>query len=674
LVDLGQRALEALREHRRVLRGLLSELSGYAYRCRMNATWTLDFATRGIETVTGYSAEEWTRRRSVQFRDVIHPVDVPRVEAAVRGALRKRKPFEVTYRIRAKSGEERWVVQRGHGVPGKNGETLFVEGWVADVTDRKRAERALRQSEERFRLVARATNDVVRDWDVPSGRVWWNEAFAASFGYRAEPAAPGLESWSERLHPEDRERVVASLHEAIQRRENCWSGEYRFRRADGSYADVLDRGCVLYGEEGQAVRMVGAMQDISERKQHERLLGNLVAVTSSLSGEEFFPALALHLAAAVDCRRLVVAERVPGQPDHWRALADWPSGHRVAGSRCVVAGTPLAAAVERKQPVSGCASNQELFPFTQDTNGANALHFLAEPLLGKGGTVIGLICVVRKGSFPNEPRAISILELFASRAATELERQRAERALALTAKRLQVLSHRLLQAQENERRHIANELHDEVGQSLTALEMNLQTLSAAAPAQDRRLGECLAIAGQVLDRVRSLSLELRPSLLDDLGLVPALQWFIQQQHQRTGLTIDLLAPPALPRLGSAVETSCFRIVQEALTNVLRHARANAAAVEVRHDGHELRLSIRDDGVGFDVAAMRQRAKQGKSLGLLSLEERATVAGGHMELRSAPNQGTEVLAYFPAEPTRPSTADENGAAVAKANGRVRVRAG
>ncbi len=149
--------------------------------------------------------------------------------------------------------------------------TIFLN----DVSERKRADAALSESLARFHAAARATGDVIWDWDLATNAIWWNENFQILFGYAAEEIGPTIEFWGRHLHPDDHERVLAHIHTILTGTEEIWSDEYRFRRKDGSYADLFDRGHILRDESGRGVRMIGAIQDITERKQAEQRIGFL---------------------------------------------------------------------------------------------------------------------------------------------------------------------------------------------------------------------------------------------------------------------------------------------------------------------------------------------------------------------------------------------------------------
>ncbi|HEY6864055.1 MAG TPA: response regulator [Burkholderiales bacterium] len=213
--------------------------------------------------------------------------------------------------------------------------------------------------------------------------------------------------------------------------------------------------------------------------------------------------------------------------------------------------------------------------------------------------------------------------------------------------RLQSLSSRMLEVQESERRHIARELHDEIGQALTAVKLHLQSaMRRCAPEARPPLEECVLITDQALDQVRNLSLNLRPSQLDDLGLIAALRWQIGRQAAASGLHTEFEADELSERLEPALETACFRFVQEAMTNVARHAQASNAWIEARRKGDRLRVSVRDDGRGFDVAEATREAIARGSLGLLGMQERVGLAGGRLNVSSRPGEGTTIVAEFP----------------------------
>ncbi|MEO8287044.1 MAG: PAS domain-containing sensor histidine kinase [Chloroflexota bacterium] len=213
---------------------------------------------------------------------------------------------------------------------------------------------------------------------------------------------------------------------------------------------------------------------------------------------------------------------------------------------------------------------------------------------------------------------------------------------------LQSLSRRLLEIQESERRYIARELHDEIGQTLTAIQINIETLERLPEAKDLqpRLKESVSLVEQALYQIRNLSLDLRPSILDDLGLVSALLWYTERHAERTGLDIQIALDPLPYRLPTDIETTCFRVVQEALTNIARHSRARCAKVELcRRDGN-IEAIVSDDGDGFDVKAAQARASAGASMGLIGMRERAELAGGRLAIDSVPGKGTTIKLLLP----------------------------
>lgn len=209
--------------------------------------------------------------------------------------------------------------------------------------------------------------------------------------------------------------------------------------------------------------------------------------------------------------------------------------------------------------------------------------------------------------------------------------------------------HRLNQTLEEEAGRIARALHDEAGQLLAVVHIALDELSREVPpAAQEKLGRIRGFLNQIEGHLRSLSHEIRPTILDDLGLVPALESLAKGVSARMGLAIRTDGSElGTRRLPQAVETTLYRIVQEALNNVARHAEASSVAIRVWQDGKVIRASVRDDGIGFDVPSVLDRRGE-RGLGLMGIRERLRPLDGSLEIRSSPGGGTELLVAIPLE--------------------------
>ncbi len=275
--------------------------------------------------------------------------------------------------------------------------------------------------------------------------------------------------------------------------------------------------------------------------------------------------------------------------------------------------------------------------------------YISAPLIADS-LLIGGINLGATRPYAFTEQHISIVHEVADQMAVAINHARLFQEVQEGRERLQKLSRRLMEIQEVERHHIARELHDEIGQSLTAVKISLQAIlrQRDALALSPALKESIKIVDGALEQVRNLSLDLRPSLLDDLGLEAALRWYIDRQAQWAGFKVELVTHLQVPRLSPDLETVCFRVTQEAMTNIVRHAQASHVYVDLHQYKQELHLIIRDDGKGFDVHAAQERAIRGSSLGLLGMQERVSFAGGKIEILSTPKKGTEILASFPIE--------------------------
>ena len=228
------------------------------------------------------------------------------------------------------------------------------------------------------------------------------------------------------------------------------------------------------------------------------------------------------------------------------------------------------------------------------------------------------------------------------------ERKQTDRVLRETKRRLQTLSRSLLEIQETERRRIARELHDEIGQELTVIKMNLQVAQRMTDhfVMGEQIRESIGIVERALRNVRDLALALRPAILDDLGLVPTLRWYIRRLENSVSFRLRFDPEPNLPKYSTAIETACFRIAQEALTNAARHADPSHVLVGLYPQDDSLILRVEDDGAGFDVEAALARAARGESFGLLGMRERVVLAGGDIRILSCSGKGTSICASFP----------------------------
>ena len=206
----------------------------------------------------------------------------------------------------------------------------------------------------------------------------------------------------------------------------------------------------------------------------------------------------------------------------------------------------------------------------------------------------------------------------------------------------------ILHAQEQERKRIARELHDETSQVITSLLISLALLEESVTNEEarRRVADTRALAHQTLRAVRNLSIDLRPSALDDLGLLPALRWYIKEYQQKCAVEVDFVASGLKERLPADTETALYRVIQEALTNTAKHSHARRAWVSLEGEPGLVRAKIRDDGQGFDAQTVLRTPWQDRGLGLAGMQERASLLDGDIKIESSPGAGTSIQVEMP----------------------------
>jgi PAS domain S-box-containing protein len=477
------------------------------------------------------------------------------------------------------------------------------------------AHEALRHSEQLFRQLVENVAAVFWISDVDTGRpLYVSPAYEVVWGRTCASLYEDPLTWLEAIHPQDRPAAEAGVQRLL--REGAGTQEYRVVRPDGSVRWVRDRGFAVRDETGRVYRIAGMAEDVTDRRRAEELLRDS------------------------EQRNRLIAELTTDYAYTCRAE---PGGRYVLDSVSDGFTRLTGYTLDELNERGGWEAliDARDLPSTQ----RDAAQF--EP--GRTGvaevrirTKAGETRFIRYSFWPvADPTGGRIVRLLGA-VQDVTDRRRAEDGLREYARRHQALSRRLLEVQEQERRSLARELHDEVGQLLTGLRLTLEAAGRGGPESGTLQGEADALVRELSARVRDLSLQLRPTMLDDLGLLPALLWLFDRYTARTRVRVAFEHRGLQGRLGQAVETAAYRIVQEALTNVARHAGVDAATVRVWLAASELNLQVEDRGHGFDAEAQAG----GVSAGISGMQERAELLGGRLSLESRAGWGTRVSAVLP----------------------------
>lgn len=570
--------------------------SGLDAKCDyFNRAW-LEFTGRTLAEEIG---EGWADR--------VHPEDLDGCLHGYREAFAARTPFVLEYRLRRHDGKYRWVIDHGAPFNDKKGKFGGYIGSCYDTTERREAEDTLRRSERRFSVFMDNLPAFAWMKDLDGRYLYTSKQLEKLAPYHNARAIgkTDAEIWPEEIAStyQANDRAAISTKKSLQAVESYLVGTERHL--------VLSSKFPILDQDGSVVMVGGASLEVTDRVHAEEALGAQVLRYRTLMETSNDSICVLDANGNLQEANAEFLRRRGYSADEGKSLnvVDWDAQW-----------TPDQLKEKMRQLVDGNAV------FETQHRCKDGSVFDVE--VGASG-----VQIANKQLFFCVTRDIT-------------ERKRAEEALRQANQQLQKLSRRRVEVQEDERRHLSRELHDQIGQALMAAKVNLQSTRRLRNHQKigDRLEESIAILDQILQQIREISFNLRPSVLDDLGLAPALQWVLRNHAERAGLLAEFISEPDLKRLDSEVETACFRIALEALTNIIRHAEAEHVFIELRRIEGMLHLVVRDDGIGFDITA--QANSRSHSLGLLGMRERAIVLGGTLHCDSIPGEGTVVRASFP----------------------------
>jgi PAS domain S-box-containing protein len=569
----------------------------------------------------GYKEEEFADDlRELEIR--LHPEDRERVTQSLHAYLADPKPYyEAQYRAWHRDGDYRWMLARAEVIRDVSGRLCRVLGCQLDLTERNRAE------EDRARLAAivQSSDDAIIGKTLDGIVTSWNEGARRLFGYTAEEMVGQPLS---RLIPKDRLDEEPTILARLRRGERVEHFETVRQHKDGSLVDVSVSISPVRDASGRIVGASKIGRDVGGRKRAQAAVDQANESLREL-------AMVLELAPVLvrDMENRIVL---------WTRGAEGLYGFS-------------------KEEALGRISH-ELF---QTTFPESLEHF--DEILHRTGRWEGaLVHRKRDGErlvvasqqiiyhdLGGQP--IRILEVNAD----ITERQRAAAELHQSKEQLRALADRLLRAREEEATRIARELHDQFGRYLTTIKMDLRSIERVLAGEMTSQIACVLrqkaqTIGHTVDEtvqtVRAIATQLRPGLLDDLGLAAAIEWQAADFQKRSGILCALTLPGEDPPASRDQATALFRIFQEILTNVARHAQAAKVWVHLGEEREAIVLGVEDDGVGISQAQVTEH----RSLGLLGMRERATAFGGTIEIAGVPGQGTTVTVRMPVL----KAADEN----------------
>ncbi len=569
-----------------------------------------DVIVRSPESAQILGIEEAALTTGQQILTHVHTDDRERLVAAV-AALSPEKPhLQISYRIVRPDGTVIWVERNSRAHFDEQGRMLRIIGMVADITGHKRAEEALRVSEERFRLAALAGKMYAYEWDVATDRVTRSAEHVDVLGFSDQGEQLTRQQLVATVHPDDRALFIGSVAQVTPENPTTHTS-YRMLRPDGSVVWLEKSARSFFDEQGRMLRVIGMVADITEHKRVEDAL------------RESEDKLRLLLDST--------AEAIYGMDLEGRCTFCNPACLRILGYECVdeLLGKNMHDLIHHTRadgtffPVEQC----RIFGAFRAGEGA---HVDDEVLWRRNGT-----------SFPAEywsyPQCRGQEIVGAVVAFIDITQRK------LSEAALEGVSRKLIEVQERERTRIARELHDDIGQRLALVVNELERLQGGfpdLPVEARsRVAELSRQTSQISNDVQSLSHELHSAKLEYLGIVAAMRGFCKDFSEQQKVEIDFKSDN-LPNPPSPDISLCLlRVLQEALHNSAKHSGVRHFEVRLRGTGDELHLTVSDSGVGFD----REAAKEGPGLGLVSMEERLKLVDGTFSIESQLKSGTTIHA-------------------------------
>lgn len=652
-VSERKRILNSLRDSEERYRSLIDSLDEYAVFTTDADGYILNW-NRGGERITGYRAEEIIGQHlSLLYTE--DDISYNRPAEVLRQAVEAGTFREEAWR-RRKDGTRYWA--EVYIVPLKDidGKVCGFSRVVRDLSHRRQAEEQMRYQAQ---LIA-SVSDAVISTDLEFRIRSWNRAAEQLYGWQADEVIGRVVNEVIPTHyvTGDEDTARADLLRA-----GWWRGEVTQPHRDGTPIAVMASVSLTSDSMGQPTGAVAINRDIRERKRAEQAMQRynqritiLHQIDSDIiaaqSPDAITRTVLRHIRALIGCERaaLTIIDEATGMATieavEGEEISDLPLGSQMPFSHnriveLMANGQTLL--ISDLTAIEGPVSDRMRIAIKEGFRSV-----LAAPLFMQDKLYGSLNLASRQVDFFTGEHSEIASEL-AAQLAIAFHNARLNQTLYINNLQLQTLSARLVEAQETERRHIARELHDEVGQTLTALSLMLtmearQAQEAGNP--NATLGEAQVLVSDLMRRIRQISLDLRPSMLDDLGLIPTLIWFFNRYEQQTQIRVTFSHSDADQRFGTAIETTVYRIIQEALTNIARHARVSQASVSLWVTGTTLFAQIEDSGVGFDSEAVTQAAKTG---GILSLRERAQIVSGTCSIESSVGEGTIISLSIPLQP-------------------------